>query len=50
VQLANQRIGEPLDLRQEQLIAVFDKVSIGEPVKGKANGKIRQPSLLDEEK
>lgn len=50
VQLAKQRIPEPLDLRQEQLIAVFDKVSIGEPIKGKANGKVHQPSLLKEEK
>lgn len=47
VSLAKQRITQPLELRQEQLIAVFEKVALGESVKAKPNRNIQQPSLLD---
>ena len=46
VALAEQRVREPLHLRKEQLIAVFDKVKIDTPTR---KAKATQPSLWEEQ-
>ncbi len=44
VELANKRIHEPLAIRPEQLIAIFDKVALEEPIRSQKKSK--QPALF----
>jgi len=47
VALARQRIEEPLSIRSEQLVAVFEKVSIDVPARSKVKSVIHQPVLFE---
>jgi len=46
IALAEKRIREPLSLREEQLIAVFDKVHLDTPIAGRKAKKARQQMAL----
>lgn len=46
VSLAQTRIDEPLAIRPEQLIAVFDKIPLDEPIRKKLKKETQQPALL----
>jgi DNA modification methylase len=39
VQLARRRLQEPLALRKQQLVAIFDKIDLDEPANGNPNGQ-----------
>jgi site-specific DNA-methyltransferase (adenine-specific) len=49
VALALQRIEEPLAIRSEQLIAVFEKIPLDEPARPKVKSAIQQPTLFEVE-
>lgn len=46
VELAKQRIEEPLTIRPEQLIAVFEKIPLDEPIRSKEKTATQQPVLF----
>ncbi len=46
VELAKRRIEEPLSIRPEQLIAVFDKIPLDEPIRSKEKANTKQPALF----